>query len=407
MPIYEYRALRSAGDEVTGVVDADTDRDARLKLRQSGVYVTEVAEVRPGRRPGRLPAWLSLRLRRRSIEDVAVITRQFATLVGAGVPLVDVLTVVIEQASTKRLEIVLRDLRDKVIKGTSLADALMLHPDYFGDMYVNMVRAGEASGRLASIFESLAAYGERRSMLKGRVSAALIYPAILAVVSVAVVIFLVTRVVPRFAGLMERAGKALPLPTAILMGVSTFMREKFWLLLGVLIAAVVIWKALLRWEPFHRRVDELKLRLPLVGGLLRKQLVSYFATTLGTLLASGIRVSEALAIVRRVMENRVFVSAIDDLNTEIRAGRDIATTLRKGGIFPPLVSYMIAVGERSGRLEEMLRMISRSYEQEITISLQKLVAVLEPAIVVVMAGVVAFIVVSILLPILSLSQISF
>ena len=238
MPIYEYRALRSAGDEVAGVVDADTDRDARLKLRQSGVYVTEVAEVRPGRRPGRLPAWLSLSLRRRSIEDVAVITRQFATLVGAGVPLVDVLTVVIEQASSKRLEIVLRDLRDKVIKGTSLADALMLHPDYFSDMYVNMVRAGEASGRLASIFESLAAYGERRSMLKGRVSAALIYPAILAVVSVAVIIFLVTRVVPRFAGLMERAGKALPL------GLKPFIAGDIYKLL---LAAVLLpsgWKVL-------------------------------------------------------------------------------------------------------------------------------------------------------------------
>jgi len=408
VPIYEYRALRTAGDEVTGVVDADTGRDARRKLRDRGVFVTQLAEVRRARtdRQGRLVAALGSFVRRRRTEEVVIITRQCATLVAAGVPLVDVLTVVIDQAGNRRLEIVLHDVRDKVVKGRSLADALALHPEYFSDMYVNMVRAGEASGRLASIFDSLAEYGERRASLKGRVTAALIYPAVLSLVSVAVVLFLVTRVVPRFAGLLARAGKALPLPTAILMGLSSFIREKFWLILLVLVGLVILWKALLRWEPFRRGVDGLKLRLPLIGDLNRKQLVSYFATALGTLLASGIRVSEALGIVRRVMENRVFASAIDELNEEIRAGRDIATTLRGSGVFPPLVSYMIAVGERTGRLEEMLRLIARTYEQEISLTLAKLVAVVEPAIVVVMAGVVAFIVVAILLPILSLSQIA-
>jgi general secretion pathway protein F len=406
VPIYEYRALRAAGDEVTGVIDGDTGRDARSKLRDRGVFVTQLAEVRRSGREGRLGQALGSLVRRRRTEEVVIITRQFATLVAAGVPLVDVLTVVIDQAGNRRLEIVLHDVRDKVVKGRSLADALALHPEYFSDMYVNMVRAGEASGRLASIFDSLADYGERRASLKGRVTAALIYPAILSLVSVAVVLFLVTRVVPRFAGLLARAGKALPLPTAILMGLSSFIREKFWLILLVLLGLFILWKALVRWEPFRRGVDGLKLRLPLLGDLNRKQLVSYFATALGTLLASGIRVSEALGIVRRVMENRVFASAIDELNTEIRAGRDIATTLRGSGVFPPLVSYLIAVGERSGRLEEMLRLIARTYEQEISITLAKLVAVLEPAIVVVMAGVVAFIVVAILLPILSLSQIA-
>jgi general secretion pathway protein F len=406
VPIYEYRALRTAGDEVSGVIDADTGRDARRKLRDRGVFVTQLSEVRQTGREGRLAATLRALIRRRRTEEAVIITRQFATLVAAGVPLVDVLTVVIDQVGNRRLEIVLHDVRDKVVKGRSLADALALHPDYFSDMYVNMVRAGEASGRLASIFDSLAEYGERSAALKGRVTAALIYPVILSLVSVAVVLFLVTRVVPKFAGLLARAGKALPLPTAILMGLSSFIRERFWLILLAVVGAAILWQALLRWEPFRRGVDGLKLRLPLVGDLIRKQLVSYFATVLATLLASGIRVSEALGIVRRVMENRVFASAIDDLNDEIRAGRDIATTLRRGDAFPPLVSYMIAVGERSGRLEEMLRLIARTYEQEISITLAKLVAVLEPAIVVVMAGVVAFIVVAILLPILSLSQIA-
>jgi general secretion pathway protein F len=408
MAIYQYRALRAAGDEVTGIVDADSERDARLRLRSGGVYVTELAEVRPQAVPEQpVLAWLRRWFRRRHAEDVAVVTRQFATLVAAGVPLVDMLTVVIDQLESKRLGIVLRDVREKVTRGSSLANALALHPDYFSEMYVNMVRAGEASGRLASILASLATYGERRSMLKGRVTAALIYPAILALAGVAVVTFLVTRVVPKFAGLMEQAGKGLPLPTAMLMAASNLMREKFWLILAVIAAAVVVWQALLKWRKFRYGVDNLKLRLPVIGQLLRKQLVSYFATTTATLLASGIRVSEALVIVRRVTENLVFASAIDALHTEIRAGRDIASTLKKGGVFPPLVTYMIAVGEKSGRLEEMLRMISTAYEQEIDISLRKLVAVLEPVIVVVMSAVVAFIVVSILLPILSLSQIAF
>ena len=408
MPIYEYRALHPAGNEVTGVIDADTERDARLQLRRGGVYVTGLTVVRPGGGggAGEPLGWLRRGPGRAGEEGVATVTRQFATLVAAGVPLVDVLSVVIEQVAEKRLEIVLRDVRDKVLKGASLADALALHPRYFSEMYVNMVRAGEASGRLASIFESLATYAERRATLRGRLAAALIYPAILAVTSVLVVVFLVTWVVPKFAGLMERAGQGLPLPTAVLMGVSGFVREQFWLLVLAVVVAVVIYKVLLRWEAFRYRVDGVKLRLPVVGDLVRKQLVSYFATTLATLLASGVRVNEALIIVQRVMENRVFAAAIGALEEEIRAGRDIATTLKRGGVFPPLVSYMIAVGEKSGRLEEMLRMISQAYEREIDISRQKLIALVEPAIVVVMAAVVAFIVVAILLPILSLSQIS-
>ena len=412
MPIYEYRALKSASElpgsepaEVVGIIDADTERDARMRLRTSGVYVTELALVRPEKRA----PFTSLRLAiaPRHAEDLAVLTRQFSTLVGAGIPLVDVLTVMIDQAGRKEVQIVLRDVREKVIEGSSLADALALHPNYFSELYVNMVRAGEASGRLASIFESLAAYSDRSAMLRGRVSAALIYPAIMVVVSIAVVVFLVTFVVPKFTGLLRQAHKALPLATVILVGLSNFIRDKFWVILLVLVGACILWNFLQKFEKFRSWLDRMTLRLPVIGQLVRKQLICHFSTTFATLLASGIRVSEGLVITKRVVANRVFRDAIEELNSEIRAGGDIASTLKKGGLFPPVVGYMIAVGEKSGRLEEMLRMISASYEQEIAVSLQKLIAVLEPAIVVVMAGVVAFIVIAILLPILTLSQVTF
>ena len=330
-----------------------------------------------------------------------------ATLIGASVPLVDALTVVIQQAGESGVEIVLRDVREKVMHGRSLAEALAHHPRYFSPMYVNMVRAGEASGKLADIFESLAAFHERRAALKGKLVAALLYPAILAVVGLGVVIFLVTSVVPRFADLLQRAHHALPLPTVILMSVSGFLRHHFWVLLLGLGVLAAVWAVARRNERLRFGLDRLTLRIPILGDLARKQAVASFATTLATLLASGIRVNEALGIARGVMENRVFARAVDELQLEINGGRDIATTLRKGDLFPPMVAYMIAVGEKTGQLDAMLRRVAESYEREIQITAQKLVAVLEPAIVVAMAGVVAFIVAAILLPILSLSRIGF
>ena len=407
VPIYSYEALRKSGGAVAGVIDADTGRAARMKLRESGVYVTRLAEVRPAEPRG---PWAIPRFRRPGRnrgELLAVVTRQFSTLIGAEVSIVDALAVVIDQVGDKPFEIVLRDVRERVMRGSSLADALGRHPERFGEMYVNMVRAGEASGSLSSIFDALARYGERRSALRGRVSAALIYPAVLAVVGAGVATFLVTFVVPKFALLLERAHKALPLPTVVLMSVSDFLRQDWWVLLLALAGLAALWKVLMRRETFRYRMDLLVLSAPIVGDLMRKQFIAYFATTMATLLASGIRVSEALLIARRVMENRVFAREVEGLHAEIQAGRDIASTLKRGGLFPPLVSYMIAVGERSGRLEPMLRMVADSYEREIGLSVQKMVAVIEPALVVAMAGVVAFIVAAILLPILSLSQIGF
>lgn len=405
MPTFAYRALKKGGQEARGVIDADTDRDARRQARQAGLFVTEMHEVGPAsaarRSPFALPRGLAVR---RHADVVTVMCRQMATLVAADVPLVDMLTVVIEQIESPALALVLRDVRERVMGGSSLHDALAAHPDWFPEIFINMVRAGEASGRLEAVLDALAAHGERQSQLKGRVTAALIYPAVLATAGVLVVAFLVTSVVPKFADLLDRAGEALPLPTAILMEVSEFLRGYYLVVLLAMAAALVGWKALKRLERFRYAMDSAMLRLPLVGTILRKQFIAQFTTTLATLLASGIRVSDGLTIAGRVMDNLALRAAIDSLREEIAAGRDIASTLKKGRVFPPLVSHMIAVGERSGRLEEMLRRIATSYEQEVAMALQKLVAVLEPVIVVVLAGAVAFIVAAILLPILSLSQ---
>jgi len=407
VPVYSYQAISKTGEELRGLIDADTGRDARQKLRAAGVFVTEVSETATAAEPTGALSLPRVPLRRGRTEKVALVTRQFATLVGAGVPLVEALSVMIQQAGDRPLQVMLMDVRERVTRGSSLADALALHPDCFNETYVCMVRAGEASGRLGAILDSLAVHSERRAALKGKVVAALIYPAILAAAGLLVVAFLVSFVVPKFAGLLDKSHRGLPLPTAVLMGVSHFIRTEWWLILLVVAGAAVLFRLLMRRESFRWRMDRLVLRLPLVGDLMRKQFIAQFCTTLATLLGSSIRVSEALLIAKGVMRNRVLTASVESLHSEIRAGRDIASTLQKGQVFPPLVSYMIAVGEKSGRLEEMLRMIADSYEREIGISLQKLVAVLEPAIVVCMAGVVAFIVAAILLPILALSQITF
>jgi general secretion pathway protein F len=407
MVVFRYEALARAGAQVTGVINADTEQDARLRLRARGVYITQLSKLGPGLRGYRFLGRLRSAVGLRHAEQVALVTRQLATLTGAGVPLVESLAVVVEQLGTGALGIALREVRQKLTEGGRLADALAAHPLYFDGMYVGMVRAGEASGRLPVVFGALAGHMERASALRGRVTAALVYPATVAVVGLGVIAFFMHYVIPRFAGFLERADRALPVPTVVLMAVSRFVEAHLWgIALGLAGLAAGV-KVLMRWERFCGWVDRGTLRLPVVGDIVRKQLTYRFAAACGTLLASGIRVREALAIVRGAIRNRVAASAVDRMLEAVSGGRDVATALAQVGFFPPMVQQMVAVGERSGQLREMLEMVAAAYDREVEIALRRLVALLEPAIIVAMAAVVGFIVIAVLLPIVELSQITF
>ena len=403
MPLYAYRGLDAGGRSVGGVVDAESPRGARQKLRKTGVFPTDLNEERAA--APRANAVLSRRAERVPAAELAAITRQFSTLVAAGLPLVEALGALAEQAERPALSRILSQVRQEVTEGASLAEALGRHPRIFASLYVNMVRAGEASGALHVVLARLADYTENQARLLGKVRSALTYPAIMLLLSATILFFLLSYVVPKVTRIFQETHQQLPLPTRLLLGVSDFVAAWWWLLL-LGIAAIAFGVA--RWAktPAGReRVDQLTLAVPYFGRLAQKLAVARFARTLATLLASGIGLLPALDIVKSIVDNSVLTRAIEKARDAIREGQSIAPPLRESGLFPPLIVHMVAVGERSGQLEEMLGKAADAYDDEVENAVAALTTILEPLIIVFMGGVVLFIVLSILLPIFELNRI--
>ncbi len=404
MPVFEYKALDSGGSPKNGILDADTAREAREKLRKQGFYVTTIQPLsKSAASSGRfqLPRFLQ----KRRLNDVALVTRQLATLLHAGIPLTQSLTALIEQIEVRDISSAFRDIREKVTQGSSLAEALGNHPGYFTDLFVNMVRAGEASGNLDVVLARLADYLQKQNRLRNKVGAALAYPTIMIIMGVIVVGVLMTFVVPKILQLTAAAKKDLPLITEILIAVSRFLGE-YWLV--VIATPVLLWlslQVLLRNPKWRLRYDSAILELPVLGDLLKKSAVSRFANTFSTLLRSGLPALEALNIVRNVVNNRLIGDTLGTVHQRIVEGTDIATPLKRSGVFPPVVGYMVAVGEQTGHLEDMLDKIVETYEEEVEIATQKMTSVMEPIIIIALASVVAFIVLAILLPILEIGDI--
>jgi len=405
MPIYEYKAIDGNGDTVTDICDADTPKDARTKLRNQKLHVTDIKQLKDiGREKSslRLPSFL----RRKHREDIAMITRQMATMLKAGIPLAQSMNALVEQAGNKDIEAILRDVREKVTQGASLAEALAFHPLYFSELYVNMVRAGEASGNLDVVLTRLADYGQQQNRLRGKVKAALTYPVVMIAFGVIVVFVLTTFVVPRILEVLRSAKRdaALPLPTQLLTAVSEFLQSYWWFVVLAVFGLYAAFKLLMREERYRLAWDRFLLNMPIFGDLLKKQAVSRFAVTLSTLLKSGIPALQSLAIVKNILENRVLKQVIAEVHDRIIEGADIATPLKSSGIFPPVVGYMVSIGEQSGQLEEILDQISEAYDEEIELTVQKVTSLIEPVLIIGLAGGVGFIVLAILLPILQIGQ---
>jgi general secretion pathway protein F len=407
VPVYEYRALDAAGKQKTGILDADTPREARLKLREQKVHVVELKAKETGTVASAARRdWVPAFLRRRHSEEVAGLTRQLATMLKSGIPLAQSLGALIDQAEHPDLEIVLRDIREKVTQGAALADALAFHPDYFNDLFVNMVKAGQAAGNLDEVLRRLADYMQKQNRMRAKVKAALAYPMVMVIVGTLVIIGLMSFVVPRILSVIKAQGKkgSLPLPTQILIAASNFVREWWWLILVVAVLFWVMYRGALRSEGFRYRRDKFLLRLPLFGDLLRKAAVSRFAVTLSTLLKSGVPALHALTIVKAVVDNQVLGRVVGEVHDRILEGADISSPIKRSGVFPPVVGYMISIGEQSGQLEDMLERVAESYDEELELSTSKLTSILEPILIVAMALVVGFIVMAVLLPILDIGS---
>jgi len=404
MPVYAYKAYNASGAAVSGIIDADTPKEARAKLRRQSIFVTKVDEAGEGvsLTSEVKVARLWRRVRR---QDVVVMTRQLATLVRSGMPIVQALTAISEQLEGHAMQRIVYGVRERVNAGEPLADALEQHPKLFNELYVNLVRAGEAAGALESILGRLADYMEALQKQRSKVLSSMIYPALMIVVGSGVLLFLMTFVVPRLTQVFEEMGQDLPVMTQILIAVSGFLGSwRFLVLIAVVIALAVVVRLNTRSGRGRFLLDRLRLRLPVAGGLARKIAVSRFARTLGTLLAGGIPVLKALDIVQGVIGNAVIGQAIAEARERIGEGASMSDELRKSQEFPPIVVHMVAVGEASGSLEEMLLNVADTYDNEVEVATNSLIALLEPLMIVLMGLVVGFIVLSILLPIFEMNR---
>ena len=400
MPIYEYKALAKGGKTKTGILDADTAKSARDKLRSQGIHVVAISEIQGTRKKSFLPNFLA----KKNVSELAMVTRQLATLMESGIPLRESIGALIDQVEDRYMQTAFRDIREKITSGKSFADALAQHPFYFSNLYVNMIRAGETAGNLDVILHKLANYLQAQSRMRGKVSAALAYPLVMMFIGTAVVIFLMTFVIPKLKSVLMAQGKELPLPTFIMVQLSSFIINYWYLLLFGVIGIFVLFKLFLKTSWGKRQFDLAMISMPILGTLFKKQAVSRFAVTFSTLLQSGIPALDCLRILREVVDNAIMAETIDDVAKTIIDGGDIATPLRKSKAFPTLVGYMISVGEKAGRLEEILTKIAEAYDEEVEVSTQKVTSLMEPIMIVLLSSVVGFIVLSIILPIMKMNQ---
>jgi general secretion pathway protein F len=407
MPVYAYKGVTEAGRNAKGFVDADNLRAARAKLRRGGVYPTDLSEssqASPKERASEGGARrLSLAwLRRVSTLDLALATRQLATLVGAGIPLVEALGALTEQVESTRLKGLIGGVRDRVNEGASLADA-MGQAGVFGDLYVSMVRAGEAGGALEQVLERLAEYLEGQVRLKNRVLSITLYPLMMLGFAVFVIGMLVTFVLPQITQLLESLNQPLPFYTRAIIALSDFARSWWWAVCVVLAALFLAVRAAIRTEQGRVRWDGFRLRLPVLGKVVRLLAISRFSRTLSTLLSGGIPIVRALDISKFVANNAVIGSAIERAKESLTEGASLAAPLRASGEFPPLVIHMVDVGERSGELEPMLAKVAENYDEQVENTVTRLTALLEPLLILVMVGIVLGIIFAVLVPMLQIT----
>jgi general secretion pathway protein F len=409
MALYRYKAVNAAGDVAAGELDAANEAEIVDRLRDQGLMPMRVEAAlgarsasSPAAASPRKPGWFAPRTVTR--DNVLALTRELATLLRAGLPLDRALEVLIGLAPSLPVARLLQTIRDDVRGGKALSQALDSHREVFSRFYVNIVRAGEAGGALGLVLTRLAETMERNKELRESVKAALIYPTILILVAVASVMVLLVFVVPQFQQTFSQAGKALPLPTEIVIFVGTGLRKYWWLMILIVVAFVWIMRRRLKNPGVRYRWDSRMLRAPLLGDLLAKVEVARFARTLATLLSNGVTLLAGLAIVKETMTNSVLSTALDGVITRLREGKGFGRPLGETGVYPRLATQMILVGEESGRLEEMLNRVAEVYDREVQISIKRFLAVLEPALILGLAVLIGGIVFSILLGVMGMSE---
>ncbi|MDQ3625535.1 MAG: type II secretion system F family protein [Verrucomicrobiota bacterium] len=422
MPRYAYVALDARGQESTGLVDASSTNEAIGQLRQAGYFPTNVFEEGKGGGPTvkaakqrakavraaapATPGKGIVLFERKTIKPrvLMIFTRQLATLIDAGLPLLRALTVLAKQERDKVLQKTISNLSDAVQSGSTFSEGLAQHPKIFNDLYVNMVRAGELGGVLELVLSRLAEFQEKAQKIKNKVVAAMVYPIIVMFLAVAIMGFLLVFIVPRFEAIFQDmlGDKPLPAITLFVIGASNAVKNNWPMIIGAVVLAFIGVKLLGRTPAGRMGIDRVKLRTPLFGDLLRKTAISRFSRTLGTLVTSGVPILQALNITRETAGNTVIAGAITQVHDSVKEGESIVQPLEASGAFPPMVISMIDVGEETGQLPEMLLKIAEVYDDEVDNSVAGLTSMLEPIMIVFLAVVVGTIVIALFMPLISI-----
>jgi len=401
MAVYEYKAVRESGDTVAGTLDAESAPRARELLRHHGLYVTEMHPLRAAGRRHVLRRLLPFQRDRRS--QVLWLTRELHLLLATGMPLREALAS-LARSAPRGMGLVCRTLRDDITKGESLAGALSRHPEWFDGLYASMVQVGERSGELSTVLGNLAQHLQQQGDFRRQMQTALLYPKLVALVAFAVVVFLMSAVVPRFITVISRRGGRLPLPTLILQHVSGFFAANWhWCLLGLL-ALWLAWRLLSTTTRFRLAWEAFLIRLPVVGPVRQKQAAQHFSVMLCVLLKGGVVLSRALRQLSETADNPLVAGEAERMHQRLRVGGGLTTTER-GPIFPPSFSDMLAAGQESGALESVLETAAAAYSGDVEAATKKVAALVEPLAILMVAAVVAFVVAAVLLPVFELSQV--
>jgi len=408
MPVFEYKAYTGKGKKTTGILDAESQASAGSRLRKQHIFPYSIHEIdaetsRTGGKAGLSFSKFAL-FSRISSSEIAMVTRQMATLLSAGFPLVSGVATLVGQTKTQRFQKVLSKIKDCIEEGKSFAEALSMYPSVFSSMYVNMIKAGESSGTLEIVLERLADITERRETTKKKIQASLAYPILMTIIGCLVLLFLLTYIVPGIISIFSDMNQTLPGPTLFLISLSSFLKSFWWLVLLVPVSAWLVIYGLRQMEKGAYRIDMILFSLPKIGELLQKLAAARFSRILGSLLENGVPMLTALDIAKTTTGNRVIIKIISEASTMVEQGGDLGQALERSRAFPHLSVQMIKVGEKSGRLETMLEKTADLYDKEVETSITAMTALLEPMIILVMGVVVGFIVLSICLPIFEMNQ---
>jgi len=408
MPEYIYKATDSLGKVVEGIMSAPEEATLVSKLHNMGYMPFKISPSSTGQKLS-LSMKFSVPLPFSTISgaDLLAFTQELSTLIKAGLPLDRALSILVEITENEKLKKVVQEVLKDVRGGRSFSDALAQHPRFFDRLYVNMVKAGEAGGVLDIVLERLVDFQQRSQQLKSTILNAMIYPIILISVMAIVIIVMLMFVIPRFTMIFATMGKTIPLPTQILLSSSEFIQNFWWLILAVVIIISVLFQRYRNTEQGRLNWDTFKLKLPLLSDLILKIEVARFSRTLGTLINSGVPLLGALTIVKEVIKNVVVSNSISDISKGAKEGKGVSAPMRVVGIFPSLAMHMIRVGEETGKLDEMLIRVADTYDEEVQNTTKRFISALEPVLILVMALLVGFIVLSLIWAILGINDIAF